>query len=236
METRDLVGVRPTLTQRGVPRATHPRGRRIRVAILAASAVLLAGCSLAPALPESARTSADGPESFDITISRAIAGAEDAHASREQMSLLTDAAAGGEVTAEHVRQAARSAVDCMNTAGLNARYDESTVRGLTLPAYVAELGTEEDGKLEAALDACDSQEYRWVSMVFQTQPISVAVQDAHYEQFIPVAQACLEQAGYRVDATAPWAEVEVLMQQALQESGGAVNCFTDVIDADVNAG
>jgi hypothetical protein len=148
--------------------------------------------------------------------------------------LLRDAAVAGELTAEQTREAARAAVDCMNEAGLTARYDETTTGGLTLPGYIAELGTSGNEALQAILDECDKQEYRWVSKVYQTQPTAVAVRDAHYEQFAPVARACLQGAGYEADPAADWTELESAMQAALQESGGEVNCFDDVVEAGMN--
>jgi len=171
-------------------------------------------------------------EPFTELIERAVGDAVEAGASESQLALLKEAATAGEVTVEQMREAARTVVQCMKDAGLEAEYLETSNAGVTLPSYQVRVGTGGDDSRHALGEACETREYNAISYVYQVQPSSVALSDAHYQQFVPVVRECLQDAGYTVDPAARWVEVESQLQQALIESDGTVNCFEVVIEAD----
>ncbi|MGC4175187.1 hypothetical protein [Demequina sp.] len=159
-------------------------------------------------------------------IGQALESAREGEASTAQIALLEDAERVGEVTLEHAHEAALNAVQCMTEAGVSASYVLYTVQGLDIPGYEAHVGLEDNSKLEALADRCDTKEFQWISQVYQTQPAATEAHAQHFVESVPLIRACLESHGVRVDADATADEIEQAMTQALTDSAGDVNCFT----------
>ncbi len=193
--------------------------RRAAAVLLAAGIASLAGCAAAP----SGQTEAD--LDFADMIGSMIQEAEAGGASDGQLAILREAQAAGVVSFEEAREAALAAIDCVENAGSEAVYDERTTdEGLVLPQYSWLSGTPQQ---EAIGDACDTQEAFWVNGAYQMQPTSLALRDAYLDRQMPIVRACLEDAGYVVDANATTHEVLRQAADAITDTGGSVDCLTD---------
>jgi hypothetical protein len=180
--------------------------------------VVLVGCATESV--EEAET-----ESFADQIAIAIAEAEAGGAGDAQLAILRQAQTEGEISIEDARAAARAMVECVNNAGSQASYDERTNEsGLVVPGYSALANTDEQ---QVIADACDAQEAFWINMIYQTQPASVAVNDAYLDQQAPLVRTCLEREGYATDPDATTIELLRQAADARDETDLAVDCLTE---------
>lgn len=181
---------------------------------------LLVGCTSDTGVPDDS-----GP--FADQIAAIIEQAEVGGASEAQLEILRHAQAQGEVSLEDARTGARAAVECMTEAGLSAIYSESnTESGLVLPGYAA-AWTMGDDATDALIQACDQQEGSWVNQLYQTQPSSMALQDAVNDKKDPLVRSCLEDNGYPTAEDASPSDVIAHALSVESETLGAVDCLTE---------
>ena len=147
-------------------------------------------------------------------------------ASDTQLEILNRSLAADSVAFEDARDSAMAAVECMNNAGLEATYQEDHQdSGLVVPGYTAHVGLEDDGTNETIMATCDNQEAFWVNLLFQTQPSSVAYEDARIEELAPAFRECFDHYGVATDADATGQELQRLAIDEYADSDGAVDCL-----------
>ncbi len=174
-------------------------GLPLRVAVL----VLLApGC--ASSVTESTAPWAQGYPPFADQIAEAIDEARDGGASADQIAILEWAQKEGEVMVEMMRDAVANVSVCFEDAGGTVQaQDTFKVPGVVWPNYV--VGFDEsigESQIDLLVKACDTREYRWVSSVFQTQPVSREALGQYVLSQEPVLRACLEDHGILTDPDA----------------------------------
>ncbi len=198
---------------------TFRRSRRAtRVATAVLACAVLAGCAAESSPPEHVATFS---EVVDVALQEAVTGG----AGETQLAILRQAQKDGSLTVEDTRAAARSAVDCMNAAGFSATYGEQKDdSGLIVPEYTAGFDAGQD---ISGIDTCDQQEFFWVNMVYQTQPLAVEKTDARLEQQAPVIRKCLEGNGYTTDPSSSPRDLARQASKVAQESNGAVDCLAE---------
>lgn len=184
--------------------------------------VVVGGCSSSPSTPFE-----EAEPAFREQIEVAIEDARVGGASDTQLQILNEALDTEAISFEAAHSAAVAAVDCMNAAGLSARYKEqSRPSGPATPGYVADIGLDDDGTNEAILSRCDAQEDFWVNLLYQTQPSSVALEDARIESLAPAFRECLESNGIDVDSSATGSELQRQAIDVLVETEGAIDCLS----------
>lgn len=135
-------------------------------------------------------------------------------ASSAQIALIDDAATVGALDLAALKEAALAAVECMNTAGLNATVtSENRPSGFEVPGYTtASESLSEDSAL-AIIDECDRQHFYFVSRLYQTQPTAREAKDKHFARHREALMACLTENGVQIDQQATQDEV---MRASLQ--------------------
>lgn len=173
-------------------------------------------CVLVAPLIASCSAPSDTPEpwsdqSFPELIAVAIDEATSAGASDQQIALLTSAQQEGQVPIDIAKTAAFNVVDCFNSVGGQAEYEEKTTpSGLVQPGYKVIF---DETLPDAVYESCVVQEYRWVNRVHQMQPSSRELVGQYVTSKEDVLRECLEGAGI---ATDPEATGWDLAQQAVQ--------------------
>ena len=154
----------------------------------------------------------------------ALANAQEAGASDEQLAELREAGRVSEIPTETAREAARRAVSCMKDAGVDARYVERTLaHGVVLPGF--EVVPPPGADVDAEAESCDEREFLFVSQVYQLQPTSVEAANQFVEQVAPVIRECLEKNGYETERGATGQELAAQASEALGDSDGGVDCL-----------
>lgn len=172
------------------------------VALLAAVA-LLAGCTASPAVSSgdpAARTFAEIAEG-------ALADAKATGATDEQIAIIEEVVANGEVTYESVQAAVESTYACFDAAGI--RYDALAPRMKGDIAY-PQYAFEGEGGSEVA-DACIHANSDYVEALYARQPAAVAASDQEFIAAMPVLIDCLEDLGYEIPADATMDEVKQVL-------------------------
>lgn len=195
--------------------------QRCRLACLVVGIAVLTlsvGCTQAPS-PSTATT--------DDAFAEALAEAQDGGASEAQLAALQEAAQAGSVTIEAAREAARRAVTCMDGAGLDAQYSETTLGdGLVVPGYLVASSEDEDSAAtDVAIDDCVTREALWINKVFQLQPSSIQRKEDFANEQEPVLRACLEEHGIATDPDADGVGLANQAADARRDSGGDVDCL-----------
>lgn len=107
---------------------------------------------------------------FDYFVDGVIADAKQSGASAEQIDLLEDARATGEVTIQHLYTAAELAKSCFDAAGVWGVFEQTDsndpLRGLTYTVRV------DDESSELLADDCVTKYYDAVSYAFGLQPVA----------------------------------------------------------------
>ena len=190
------------------------------IALLAASGVT--GCSHA--------ASEDRPwvtQSFNEIADAAIADAQAAGASASQLLLLSEAKRNGEMTYEQVRVAASAAVECINSAGARAELvDVKRSSGLIVPGYDVTIGNLSEAETAQVVDLCSPREYRYVTLLYQAQPMARDMLGAYVESQEPVLRRCLESNGWVTDADSSGWELAQQALQAMIDFDGGVDCLS----------
>lgn len=174
--------------------------RIARLAVVALGAMALgalSGCGAAE--PSEGNPTAE----FSESIQRVIAEAEAGGANEAQLAILRDAAVTGEITLDQARDAMLATIACFEKAGLAATYELTTEEsGLQIPGYGVQAEVEglTDDQVQQLIDGCDNAESFWVNMLYQTQPTSHAVRQAHVRSRLPALLNCLSEHGVEVDA------------------------------------
>lgn len=177
---------------------------------------MLAGCtvSLEPI---------DPTPGFDQQAAEVLEHAEQGGASAAQLEIIEQAIAEGEMSLEGARAAAHAVVDCIGQAGTPATYVERTTgAGLVIPVGAALANTVEE---QAIVDACMTQENFWVDYLYQTQPSSVALQEAFVAQQVPLVRACLEDYGTEVPDELSNREVLLLAVDVARQMEWTADCL-----------
>ncbi len=163
--------------------------------------------------------------SFDERLGQAIDDARAGGAGEDQLAILERSRIAGEITLEDDRTAARATIACMIDSGVEAKYSEYTTNaGLLIPGYEAAVSDTFPPPEEKIIDACDAQEFSWVSQVYQLQPSSQDLTDAHVEKQLPALRECLIENGVAVDEKTPKQELLWDSVQLLTDTDGAVDC------------
>lgn len=202
----------------GVSKGDSASLRHHAAALLAVAAlcVSVAGC-------EASNSSASEPEDFTDIVAAAIAEAKEGGASDAQLALLEGAQARGELSLQDAREAARSAVECVDSAGFDGIYAEETKpSGLVVPWFTSPVDTSEQ---MAVYDACSQQEYWWVFTVYAMQPTSQALQDAYLEKQVPLVKACLQENGFDVAPDATTIDILRQARDVNSASESAIDCI-----------
>jgi hypothetical protein len=140
---------------------------------------------------------------FGAQIAQAIEQASAQGVSQAQLDALKLARQQGEVTFEQTKVAAQLAVECMTAGGVEASYIEVTIRGVTLPQFSVQPDPNSADESRVA-DECETNEFDFISMMYQTQPSVAALRSAFDEEQAAQLVACLEAAGVAVEPDANW--------------------------------
>jgi hypothetical protein len=135
---------------------------------------------------------------------------------------------------ESIRTGAQATVDCIVKAGVVSNYSEHrTSDGWVLPGYTVSYSESLSmDHTDAIADACDVQESRWITLLYETQPRAKEVSDEYIQTREAPLRECLERHGH---ATDPHDDGLGLAEQAMSvfdDSDHAVNCFREA-DIDV---
>jgi hypothetical protein len=170
-------------------------------------------------------SASDAPPASTVFVA-ALEDAREGAASEAQLASLQQAVVDGALEIEQVREAARLTISCMEAAGLDARYDETTMsHGVVVPGYLVEHGPGQD--VDAEVESCDEREFHWVSKAYQLQPSSVEAAERFVEQRAPVIRACLEESGIVTRTRDTGHDLAAKASHVMSESGGAVNCLAE---------
>jgi hypothetical protein len=94
--------------------------------------------------------------------------------------------------------------DCFESVGGTVYVrDTFIVPGVVLPGYL--VGFDESigvDQIDLLVETCDTQEFHWVSFVYQSQPVSREAKGQHVMSQEPVLRACLEDHGIPTDPDA----------------------------------
>lgn len=148
----------------------------------------LAGCS------EASHLEVTGDPEFVQLISSQLALARAADASPEQIAVLENAAASGNLEFEDYKQAVEATFQCFRDN--NVQYQEFGIddsRGFPQLEYMYE--SPPDGPSPVASD-CITANSRYVEMVYQVQPSSYQASDAAFEAALPILIPCLRKQGF----------------------------------------
>ncbi|WP_152648001.1 hypothetical protein [Demequina sediminicola] len=182
------------------------------------ASALMAGCTQASgdaavfAGPEGAASVAQEPSTlptsaaaFGNEVTQAQMDALEQGASDYQLALIDEIAAQGSVSYELAKDAAMRTVDCINDAGGDASYTESSEPGAgPLPGFLANGDPENEAAALALIDTCDYQEAHWVNYLYQVQPDFLAWQAVIDERRLDARIECLEDKGIDLPADADW--------------------------------
>jgi hypothetical protein len=171
---------------------------------LAASLVLMAS---ACAGGSSSGVGVDDPSTWKALVDDAVSQAMEGGASEAQIAILREARDSGGISLESARDAQQATVDCMTEAGLDATYVETEGGAGELPQPGFRVRADRDGEVSPVGDACETQESRWVSHLYQTQPRAVEARNANVDEHMPDLLACLSARGISLDSDASRDEV-----------------------------
>lgn len=173
------------------------------------------------------------PEPFANQVQDAIAEAEAGGAGEAQLAMLRDAAAAGEVTLDQARDGIYAAIACFERSGLAATYELVTEpSGLQIPGYGVQAEVEglTDEQVLQLIDACDEAESYWLHGLYQMQPTSHAVRDAHFRARLPALLDCLSEHGVEMDAND---DIEAVLRASTRlmadtiEAAEPVDCLSE---------
>lgn len=186
--------------------------------------VSLTGCNGNPSQDAAIQSA----PSWNALVHEAISEATDGGASAQQIAILTEAEATGEITLESARDAARATVECMTSAGVDASYRETEGSEGELPSPGFRVRSEADGGLNAIATKCETQESGWVNHLYQVQPRAVEKRDANIDQHMPELLACLKKRGFAPDADATRDEVYVAItnEAIATNTANGVSCLS----------
>lgn len=178
-------------------------GKLGRLVAAFGATLLSTGCSQAAA--------PDGQTSSIFT--EVLAEARAGGANEAQINILEQAEVDGQLSLEDARRAARSAVDCMTEAGLEATYqEEASYSGTPLPGYLVVTGDD-----TSSIESCDVSHSLWVGKLHQLQPSSIQANEAYADQQESSLRACLEAEGLEVDENASGSQLANLASSIAQD-------------------
>jgi hypothetical protein len=198
--------------------------RRLFSAVASAFVVVLMVSACSADGPEVTAGDAPGAEQFAQAVTRAIAEATKAEASKDQLAQLEDAARDGRVSTEAERQALRRTVACLGDAGYEAEILEDVIDGGWNWPHLRVAG---DGNADAVIEKCSQHESHWLDYLYQTQPAAVEMKDRYLKKQLPIVVACLGREGVDVPADE---DISVTLGRALtltQTTNGRVNCLDE---------
>jgi hypothetical protein len=200
----------------------HGRGVAALVLSLSAGAVLVAGCS-SPAEEEAPWSHGAFSDQISDAIDEAVAGG----ASDRQIALLEEARDAGSMTTEMTRLGVANVIECFTAYGGTAEpRDAIKAPGLINLGYL--VGSDEDlgeAQIDLYVTSCDTQEFRWVSYIFQQQPSSRDIIGHHVMSQEPILRACLEREGIQTDPDATGWDLAQLALEMNDESDVGLNCL-----------
>lgn len=167
-----------------------------------AAAALLAGCAASPAVSSDPATA-----TFAEIAQGALADAKANGATDEQISIIEEIVANGEVTYELVQAAVEATYACFDAAGI--RYDVLAPRMKGDIAY-PQYAFEGDGGSEVA-DACIHANSDYVEALYARQPAAIAASEQEFLLRMPALIDCLKDLGYDIPADATMDDVKQLL-------------------------
>ncbi len=200
------------------------RGPFVRKAWLCVFALLTTSGCLGQNV-ENAETS----EIFTDLVDQILTEAQAGEASDSQIDLLEQAKIEGKVPLELARSGAQAAVDCIVDAGVVSHYTEQRPSdGWVLPGYsVTYSGSISMDQADGIADACDAQESRWITMLYETQPLAKEVSDQYIRTREAPLRECLENHGYATDPQDDGLDLAKQALEVLEDSEHRVNCFAE---------
>lgn len=179
-----------------------------------AFAVVIGGCSVGQATGPSG--SGEAEMTFHDSVVQARAEAKAQGANEAQLAILDAALASDEIAFEDARQALNDYGSCLEGTGwalVGARVTEDA--GFKTLGYAVNRGS--DDAAVAVVDACYAKTFKWVDMLYQTQPAATQAADAKFEAARPALIDCLQAGGIPVDDASPADEVRQAMLAVLRE-------------------
>ena len=147
-----------------------------RLIIAVASLVIasaLAACSGDDAEPSAA------PTDFAGAVAQARSGAEKEGATAGQLAVLDEIAETGKVTIEQLLAARDEYAACLAAVGYTLQDQGVTnTNGFPYPDY--SVAIPEDSEDDALMDECDIKNFRFVDVLYQTQPSAVRAQGRQF--------------------------------------------------------
>lgn len=202
----------------GLPSSRRGRGVAALPLFVGLIAPLIASCSAS-----SDTSSPWSYEPFTELISSAIDDATAGGASDQQMALLTSAQVEGEMPIDLMKSAVYNAIDCFNSVGGQATYEETTEpSGLVQPGYKALFATTLPDTLH---DSCETKELRWVSFVYSLQPSSRELVGQFVMSKEDVLRQCMEDAGIKTDPKATGWDLAQQASELPGDTAGGMDCL-----------
>ncbi|MDE0573912.1 hypothetical protein ON058_10865 [Demequina sp. B12] len=196
----------------------HPLARLHSWSGAAAAFIVLGATACSPAASDAA-----ADPDFAAYIDELLEEAHNEGASAQQIDILEQAKADGELTYEMALEANRNVVACLADVEIEAHVvEETTNYGLTIPGYAAQLG---DGSSEESVTVCDQSEVYWTGQAYQLQPSSEALQSAYIAKQRPLVEACLTREGAEFDPNLNDQDLLVFALEYMDEHGTADCAF-----------
>src|SRR5690606_37272490 len=110
--------------------------------------------------------------------------------------------------------------------------DRTPVPGLVVPLYVVGFDTTiGEAQMDAIFDLCDTQEFRWISSAYQSQPTSRELISRHVTAQEPHLRACLEREGIQTEPDATGWELAMFAVSLGREPDIGLECL---LEADIS--
>lgn len=198
--------------------------RRLNLAVALAFTVAVFASACGAGVPEATAGGAHETEPFAQEVSQAVAEAQEADASADQLAQLEDAARDGKVSTEAERQALHRTVACMHDAGYEAEVLEDVTHGSWKWPHLTYAW---DSNADAVYDQCSKRESYWIDYVYQTQPSAIETKDRYLRKQLPIVVECLGREGISVPEDEALPVTLDRAMELLQTSGGQVDCLTE---------
>lgn len=169
------------------------------------------------------------------TIDTILQQAQAAGAGDEQMAILEEAQAAGEVPFEVYSDAVDRALRCIREAGGQAEdRGTSESEGVLKRSYGVGAETEAADPVEflpgATVHRCIAEHSLWVEFAYQNQPSSVEAKEAFWEQHRDAIVACLRAEGVDVAGDEPMSELQQLSIEKYNAGEIGESCTAVALD------
>ena len=187
-------------------------------------AITVAGCAASDG-------DATGEDSFSAFASRIEQEARDKGATAEQLALIADAKASGEVSFADVESAIAATFACLDEVGVQHKRDpDSLIGAYRIPhySYFVVAGEMDDETLQSLGDTCMAQNSEFVELLYSTQPGIYAEREAQFEKARPSLIECLRDNGAIVedeDSSAELQDIALNLFMGADESGNGPDCM-----------